>query len=217
MTLKTFHFAGVASMNITLGVPRIKEIINASKKINTPIIKARLHDAVGSFSDSNSKLAAETSSRIVKGRIEKTLLGDVLDYIQEVISTEEVYLRIVTLILSQKIDMETIRKLHLELNIDTVRWAILQAKKIKVDDKSIRIESHDCMRLLINCVKSEANPYVAMQLLKRALPSVVIAGLSSVSRAVINEVSGRNRFELLIEGDGLKDVMGAQGVGILTL
>lgn len=29
MTLKTFHFAGVASMNITLGVPRIKEIINA--------------------------------------------------------------------------------------------------------------------------------------------------------------------------------------------
>ncbi len=31
MTLKTFHFAGVASMNITLGVPRIKEIINATK------------------------------------------------------------------------------------------------------------------------------------------------------------------------------------------
>lgn len=24
MTLKTFHFAGVASMNVTLGVPRIK-------------------------------------------------------------------------------------------------------------------------------------------------------------------------------------------------
>ena len=31
MTLKTFHFAGVAAMNVTLGVPRIKEIINASK------------------------------------------------------------------------------------------------------------------------------------------------------------------------------------------
>lgn len=36
MTLKTFHFAGVASMNITLGVPRIKEIINASKAIRCP-------------------------------------------------------------------------------------------------------------------------------------------------------------------------------------
>ena len=42
MTLKTFHFAGVASMNITLGVPRIKEIINASKKISTPIVSAFL-------------------------------------------------------------------------------------------------------------------------------------------------------------------------------
>ncbi len=30
MTLKTFHFAGVASMNVTLGVPRITEIINAN-------------------------------------------------------------------------------------------------------------------------------------------------------------------------------------------
>ena len=41
MTLKTFHFAGVASMNVTLGVPRIKEIINAAKNISTPIITVR--------------------------------------------------------------------------------------------------------------------------------------------------------------------------------
>jgi DNA-directed RNA polymerase III subunit RPC1 len=39
MTLKTFHFAGVASMNVTLGVPRIKEIINGARKISTPIIQ----------------------------------------------------------------------------------------------------------------------------------------------------------------------------------
>lgn len=42
MTLKTFHFAGVASMNVTLGVPRVKEIINASKTISTPITTAEL-------------------------------------------------------------------------------------------------------------------------------------------------------------------------------
>jgi hypothetical protein len=41
MTLKTFHFAGVAAMNVTLGVPRIKEIINATKNISTPIITVR--------------------------------------------------------------------------------------------------------------------------------------------------------------------------------
>ncbi|KAJ8870241.1 hypothetical protein PR048_029262 [Dryococelus australis] len=66
MTLKTFHFAGVASMNITQGVPRIKEIINASKKISTPIITAHLEN------DTDAEFA-----RRVKGRIEKTTLGEV--------------------------------------------------------------------------------------------------------------------------------------------
>jgi RNA polymerase Rpb1, domain 5 len=66
MTLKTFHFAGVASMNVTLGVPRIKEIINASKTINTPIVSSKLIAA-----------DSEISARVVKGRLEKTFLGDV--------------------------------------------------------------------------------------------------------------------------------------------
>lgn len=75
MTLKTFHFAGVASMNVTLGVPRIKEIINATDKISTPIIRAKL--------ENDTNLVA---ARIVKGRIEKTELGDVAEYIKEVYS-----------------------------------------------------------------------------------------------------------------------------------
>jgi DNA-directed RNA polymerase III subunit RPC1 len=66
MTLKTFHFAGVASMNVTLGVPRIKEIINAAKVISTPIITAELNNP-----------ESEPAARIVQGRIEKCLLGDV--------------------------------------------------------------------------------------------------------------------------------------------
>jgi len=36
MTLNTFHFAGVSSKNVTLGVPRLKEIINVAKKLKTP-------------------------------------------------------------------------------------------------------------------------------------------------------------------------------------
>ena len=86
MTLKTFHFAGVASMNVTLGVPRIKEIINASKKISTPIIDASLESKAGGYEVSENaseeqkrqaRLTCEAAARVVKGRIEKTLLGDV--------------------------------------------------------------------------------------------------------------------------------------------
>jgi DNA-directed RNA polymerase II subunit RPB1 len=36
MTLNTFHFAGVSSKNVTLGVPRLKEVINIAKNIKTP-------------------------------------------------------------------------------------------------------------------------------------------------------------------------------------
>jgi DNA-directed RNA polymerase III subunit RPC1 len=62
MTLKTFHFAGVAGMSITQGVPRIKEIINASKVISTPVISCPLQN--------NKQIEA---ARVVKGRIEKDL------------------------------------------------------------------------------------------------------------------------------------------------
>jgi DNA-directed RNA polymerase II subunit RPB1 len=36
MTLNTFHYAGISAKNVTLGVPRLKEIINLSKTPKTP-------------------------------------------------------------------------------------------------------------------------------------------------------------------------------------
>jgi len=43
MTLNTFHSAGISSKNVTLGVPRLKEIINVAKKIKTPSLAIHLH------------------------------------------------------------------------------------------------------------------------------------------------------------------------------
>ena len=42
MTLNTFHFAGVSSKNVTLGVPRLKELINVAKTIKTPTLTVYL-------------------------------------------------------------------------------------------------------------------------------------------------------------------------------
>ena len=58
-----------------LGVPRIKEIINGASKISTPIITAYL------VNDKD-----QVSARIVKGKIEKSILSDISEYIQEVYS-----------------------------------------------------------------------------------------------------------------------------------
>lgn len=114
MTLKTFHFAGVASMNVTLGVPRIKEIINAAKNISTPIITAML------LSDRDL-----LSARIVKSSIEKTVLGEVAQHIIVKLKTGQPYV-------SVKLDMERINSLHMRISSETVQHSILKHPKIKL-------------------------------------------------------------------------------------
>jgi DNA-directed RNA polymerase II subunit RPB1 len=44
MTLNTFHMAGVASKNVTLGVPRLREVINIAKNIKTPSLRIFLEE-----------------------------------------------------------------------------------------------------------------------------------------------------------------------------
>lgn len=36
MTLNTFHLAGVSERNVTLGIPRLRELLDTSKNIKTP-------------------------------------------------------------------------------------------------------------------------------------------------------------------------------------
>lgn len=211
MTLKTFHFAGVASMNVTLGVPRIKEIINASKVISTPIINSVLVN-------NDDEIAA----RVVKGRIEKTLLKDVAYFIEDVYKSEMAYLSI-------KIDLKSIEKLQLELNIDGIAHAIVNAPKLKILQSDVSITGKDRINVLVTLRESKSESlartlssdykatdasnslFFRMQHLKRMLPGVVIKGLPSISRAVIN-IRDDNKRELLVEGYGLKEVMCTDGV-----
>jgi DNA-directed RNA polymerase subunit A" len=44
MTMRTFHFAGVAELNVTLGLPRIIEVLDARKEPKTPMMNLALND-----------------------------------------------------------------------------------------------------------------------------------------------------------------------------
>ncbi|RLG21039.1 DNA-directed RNA polymerase subunit A'', partial [Methanosarcinales archaeon] len=44
MTMRTFHYAGVAEINVTLGLPRLIEILDARKDPSTPIMTIMLKD-----------------------------------------------------------------------------------------------------------------------------------------------------------------------------
>jgi hypothetical protein len=103
MTLKTFHFAGVASMNVTLGVPRLKEIINASKNISTPIMHVALEAQ-------NNEFAA----RVAKAQLERATLKEVARSIQLEVSDDEPCISIT-------LDSEVIDSLGMPVNAYTVR------------------------------------------------------------------------------------------------
>jgi len=69
MTLNTFHYAGVSAKNVTLGVPRLKEIINVAKTVKTPSLSVYLQEEVSS----DQEVAA-----LVHSLIEYTVLGDIV-------------------------------------------------------------------------------------------------------------------------------------------
>ena len=58
MTMRTFHYAGVATVNVTQGLPRIIEIVDARKVPNTPTMTIRLTDDKNKSADAAKKLAA---------------------------------------------------------------------------------------------------------------------------------------------------------------
>ncbi|KAJ3391532.1 hypothetical protein HDU92_008981 [Lobulomyces angularis] len=210
MTLKTFHFAGVASMNVTLGVPRIKEIINAAKKISTPIIDAPLDKRfVDSLEENGTNTRLFRLAKLVKGRVEKTLLADVVDYIQEFVTGKECLIKI-------KLDVKAINELKLEISLDTIKYSILTCKKIKklkILPELVMFDGNDGLKISVepakNSIASES-PFYIMQALKSHLPKVIIKGIPTVNRSVISG-EGEN-VKLLIEGMGLKEVMNIDGI-----
>ena len=58
MTMRTFHYAGVATVNVTQGLPRIIEIVDARKVPNTPTMKIYLKDGIKATAEDAQKLAA---------------------------------------------------------------------------------------------------------------------------------------------------------------
>ena len=58
MTLNTFHNAGISSKNVTLGVPRLNEVINVARSIKTPSLKIFLDKSISKNEKEVYKLGA---------------------------------------------------------------------------------------------------------------------------------------------------------------
>ncbi|KAB8202923.1 hypothetical protein BDV34DRAFT_143405 [Aspergillus parasiticus] len=206
MTLKTFHFAGVAGMSITQGVPRIKEIINASKEISTPVVSCELVTK-------DNVIAA----RIVKGRIEKTYLRDITHYVRETWTGKEAYITV-------KINWKTIQDLALELKIQDILAAIKNHRRFKSDDLKFRCQrSHIHIYMDVDpasklglskteIAATSADPFLRLKHLKRLLPDIQVLGHPQAYRAIIRTDDTSTTNTLLVEGYGLRACMNTIGV-----
>ncbi|KAK3144400.1 hypothetical protein QOZ80_4AG0312550 [Eleusine coracana subsp. coracana] len=200
MTLKTFHFAGVASMNVTLGVPRIKEIINAAKKISTPVITTELLSKQDVL-----------SARIIKGSMEKVLLGEVAAAIKIVLKSSQPNLVI-------NLDMQLIEELYMGISADSVQLSILNHPKIKLKSEHVRVVDKSKLRIY-PAGTDKRKLQLELHNLKSMLPKVIVKGIPTVERVVINETKKENKkdgtkaeYNLLVEGTNLLAVLGTPGV-----
>jgi DNA-directed RNA polymerase III subunit RPC1 len=165
------------------------------------------------------------AARIVKAVIEKTSFGEFSEYMKEVYSANKCYISI-------SLDLDAIEQLKLNVDAVSVRRSILRGtpgvtrnaslRSLKDSDVQIKKGSRSKFRVHVPAIKTakEETPiYFAMQMLKTALPSVIIQGIHTVNRAIINETDkhGKASYNLLMEGYGLLDVMGSPGIdGVYT-
>ncbi|KAL0239016.1 hypothetical protein PCE1_004707 [Barthelona sp. PCE] len=219
MTLKTFHFAGVASMNVTLGVPRIKEIINATLNISTPIINAGLCDSP-SLVRSSHELTQTGLSRnphfgqSVKARLLVTRLKHITQRMDEVYSSDGLMLRLF-------FDLDAMQKSFIELSPSTIKDAIIKQVRVKDIGNGINI-MHNCLEIKVpdDAIKGKvtdikkveySNPLFTLNTLKANLPDVIIQGIPTISRVVLH-ANDDGVLDLVVEGVGLQSVLNTIGV-----
>jgi len=84
MTLRTFHYAGVREQNVTLGLPRLIEIVDARRKPSTPIMTVYLTKKCRK----SKKTATEVARNIIQTTMEDLAQAIYKDPIEERIMVE---------------------------------------------------------------------------------------------------------------------------------
>ncbi|MCK5023719.1 MAG: DNA-directed RNA polymerase subunit A'' [Candidatus Aenigmarchaeota archaeon] len=81
MTMRTYHFAGTAGIQVTLGLPRLIEIYDAKKEPDTPSMTIYLENAY-----SNEKKAIEIAQKIKEVKLRDFVISNVIDLINLTVS-----------------------------------------------------------------------------------------------------------------------------------
>jgi DNA-directed RNA polymerase subunit A" len=177
MTLRTFHYAGVAEVNVTLGLPRIIEIFDARKDIKTPMMEIYLKKQYNKDPDKVRKIA---------GLIKGTKLMEVVTEFSINLSSLQVEL----ILNKQKMRDLSINENYL-VNV------------ISENLKSVNLR-HDKDRIIIK-VKPKEDELMETYKIKEKVKNIYIRGIKGISYLL--PVKKQSEFIILTSGSNLKEVL----------
>jgi len=189
MTMNTFHYAGVAEIDVTQGLPRLIELVDARKEPDTPMMTVYLEDEYAE----NREKAHEVVWSLEATKI--LALGDVSTNVADMIV---------------RIDLneETLEE----------RWPTVDDPNLVAQEISETIEdklgvSTRQQGMAIEFGPNEPSYRELLQLVEQ-LRDIVFKGIEDISRVVIRkeELDAGEEFVLYTEGSAFGDVLHIEGV-----
>lgn len=178
MTLNTFHFAGVAEMNVTMGLPRIIEILDGRKEIATPAMEVYLKSPYNKSPDVK-KLALA---------LKETKLGEIVS-------------EFVINIVESRLDALLNEKKMKDIGITTVK---LQSE-IKKRIKGVSVKMEDANTLSFKLKGKEERNLNEIYKLKEKAKECYVKGIKGVVQVL--PVKRKDEYIILTSGTNLAKVM----------
>lgn len=189
MTLRTFHFAGIRERNVTLGLPRLIELVDARKNAKTPTMDIHLEDGI-----------CESRERAigVARRILQTKVGSL------VADTETDYATRIVLMLDEK---------QLEdrgCTVDEVVDALSSNKKVKVE-----IDGSDLVLALVKKPAKSGDPPAPYEMseviaLRNKILNTTVKGVPDIARVTLVQEGGK--WVVQTTGSNLAKVLAVEGI-----
>ena len=188
MTMRTFHYAGVAEINVTLGLPRLIEIMDARKEPSTPTMTVYLEADYCNDRD---------RAREVSWQIEAAPLHEFGD-----ITTDMENMHVIVHINTKVCDKRKISPAEI---META------PKKIR-DRRHYRDFEHDINEETATITFSPKNKESYQNLFQLAehVRNVIVQGIDDILRVVVRKETGE--YILYTEGSNIKDVFDVAGV-----
>jgi len=157
MTMRTFHYAGVAEINVTLGLPRLIEIVDARRIPSTPMMTIYTNKKVGNDVDRVRQIASE---------IEMSTLIDIAD-----LETDIVNMKVIVFPEERKMRQKGISMDDIYKRLNSIRGI-----KGMVEQEETQFQ-----------ISSPASSFKKLQAIVDILKGAKIKGIENIKRAIIRK------------------------------